>query len=355
MTAVTAVVPTHNGGDRLLRTVEALRQQTLRLADIIVVDDASSDGTRARLAEQFPDVQLLRQEVNAGPSVARNTGLRQAATDLVLLVDHDIRLEADCVERLASAMEEWPALAACPRIRLHPEHDIVQADGGEPHFIGTLSLRNGFRRASELPPADTGVVGAVPSGCLLVQRKPLLEAGGFDEAIFFYFEDLELSLRLRALGHRFIVVPAAQAYHDRGAGLPGLGFRGQGSYPARRLALMLRHRLFLILIHYRARTLLVLAPALLAYELACVALALTRGLGIEWVRAWIWEARNAAALLERRSRMQRARVRADREILVGGPLPLAPGVVRSRVARVAVECLSVGLNLYWRAARRLIG
>ena len=53
--------------------------------------------------------------------------------------------------------------------------------------------------------------------------------------------------------------------------------------------------------------------------------------------------------------MQRGRVCADREILVGGPLPLAPGVVRSRAAHAAVRCLGSGLNAYWRITRRLIG
>jgi GT2 family glycosyltransferase len=355
MTAVTAVVPSHNGGDRLLRTIEGLEQQSLRLAEIIVVDDASDDGSSARIVERFPQVQVHRLDGNRGPSAARNAGLKRAATDLVLLVDHDIRPETDCVEQLTRALSEWQAVAACPRIRLDPEREIVQADGAEPHFVGTLLLRNGFRRERELPKADTGVVGAMPSGCMLVRRQLILAAGGFDEAIFFYFEDLELSLRLRALGHRLIVVPSAQAYHDRGVGLPELAFRGQGGYPALRLALTLRHRLFLMLVHYHARTLVVLAPALLMYELASVVLALSRGLGREWALAWAWQVSHARTLLERRRRMQRDRVLPDRAILVGGPLPLAPGVVRSPVATRAVRCLSLGLNAYWSVARHLIG
>jgi GT2 family glycosyltransferase len=352
---ITAVIPSYNGGERLLRTIEALEQQTLPLAEVIVVDDGSNDGSVACVAERFPDVGVLRLAANAGPSVARNAGLRRAATDLVLLVDHDIYLEPDCLERLAGAHRRWEAIAACPRIRLHPERDVVQADGAEPHFVGTLALRNGFRRVGDRPPSDTAFVGAVPSGCLLVQRAPVLEAGGFDPLIFFYFEDLELSVRLRALGHRFVVVPSAEAYHDRGAGTVGLAFRGQGSYPARRLHLTLRHRLLILLVHYRARTLLVLGPALLLYELASLALALARRLGGEWLRAWVWQFQHASEILERRQRIQRARVCPDHEILVGGPLPLAPGVVRSRVVRTVVDGLSRGLDAYWRVARHLIG
>src|SRR5262249_61093404 len=100
MTAITAVIPTRNGGERLLRAVEALAQQTLSLAEIVVVDDASDDGSAAQLHERFPHVSLLQLEANAGPSAARNAGLRYARTDLVLLVDDDIYLAPECVERL---------------------------------------------------------------------------------------------------------------------------------------------------------------------------------------------------------------------------------------------------------------
>src|SRR5262249_31305829 len=170
MTAITAVIPTRNGGERLLRAVEALAQQTLSLAEIVVVDDASDDGSAAQLHERFPHVSLLQLEANAGPSAARNAGLRYARTDLVLLVDDDSHLARECVERLATAQREWGAAVACPRIWLYPERDIVQADGAEAHFVGTLALRNGFREKRELSSSQTSYIGAVPSGCLLVRR-----------------------------------------------------------------------------------------------------------------------------------------------------------------------------------------
>jgi GT2 family glycosyltransferase len=339
----------------LLHAVAALHDQTVPLAGIIVVDTASQDSSAARVVERFPAVTLLRLEANVGPAAARNAGLRLATTDLVLLVDHDIYLERDCVSHLLGAQRQWSAVAACPRIHLHPEREIVQADGAELHFVGTLALRNGFQRLSDTLSPDTVPVGAVPGGCLLVQRGPMLQAGGFDELIFFFFEDLELSVRLRALGHTLVAVPHAQAYHDRGTGSPTLAFRGQGTYPPERLHLTLRHRLLTILVHYRLRTLIVLAPALLLYELASLVLAVRLALAGEWARAWTWQVANSSAILERRRRAQRTRVRNDREILSGGPLPLAPGVVRGRGTRAMVRLLSSVLNAYWRVTRAWVG
>src|SRR5262249_33776073 len=131
MNEVSAVLPTHNGGDRLLRAVEALERQTVPLTEIIVVDDASEDESAARLIARFPRVSLLRLEANQGLSAARNAGLRRAKTELVLTVDHDIYLAPDCVARLARARAEQNAIAACPRIILCPEREVVQADGAE--------------------------------------------------------------------------------------------------------------------------------------------------------------------------------------------------------------------------------
>lgn len=353
--SVTAVVPCHNGGERLLRTIEALERQTLAPTRIIVVDDASDDGTGERVAARHPSVTVLRLPRNLGLSAARNAGLEEAATDLVLLVDHDIYLEPDCIELLADSLRTMEAVAACPRIRLHPEREIVQAEGAEPHFVGTLRLRHGWKLASDVPASAPTEVSAVPGGCLLVERTRLLAAGGFDELITFYFEDLELSVRLRGLGHRLVAVPAAEAFHDRGAGAPGLSFRGRGTYPARRLQLTLRHRLFVVLVHYRARTLVLLAPALAVYELASLAMAVRLGHAGEWLRAWGWQLGHAGELRQRRRRAQRGRTVPDRQILVGGTLPLAPGVVRSSAAAALVELLSGAFDVYWRLVRRFVG
>ena len=190
---------------------------------------------------------------------------------------------------------------------------------------------------------------------MLLNRTEVLAAGGFNEAFFFYFEDLEFSFRLRGLGYALFCEPAARVYHDRGEGTVGLSFRGQGAYPSRRVYLQTRHRLMTMLIHYRTRTLIVLAPALLGYELAQLGVVLLRGWVKAWARAWLSILGNAGHIRQQRRRSQAQRRVEDKDILVGGPLPLAPGFIRTRLASVAVTILSAALNSYWRLARRWIG
>jgi GT2 family glycosyltransferase len=190
---------------------------------------------------------------------------------------------------------------------------------------------------------------------MLVNRKIVLAAGGFDEAYFFYFEDLEFSLRMRTLGYSIVCETKAIVHHDMGVGTPLLSFRANTPYPTRRAFFNIRHRLMTLLIHYRLRTLIVLSPVLMLYELAMFAIVIKRG----WLSIW-WEAvvsifKNKHHIFARRIFVSRNRRRFDRELLRGGELPFAYGFIQNRREQMAVRALSLILNLYWRMVKNSIG
>lgn len=351
---VAAVVVNHNGGERVVNTVRALLEQQTPLREVIVVDNASTDGSVDRIREAFDEVDVLDMGENAGLPAARNAGLRLTHADLVLLIDNDVYVSSDCIDRMIRAyLELGEPAVVCPRIILLPEEDVVQADGAAAHFVGTMMLRHAYRPVADLAD-ETSEVGGCIGACMLLDRQRVLDAGGFDEAYFFYFEDLEFSLRMRSLGHRFVCESAAVVYHDRGRGTPGLSFRGKGEYPLKRATLTLRHRLMTMLIHYRVSTLLLLSPALAVYEFASMVMAIAQGWGGAWLRAWAWQVRHWRRIATRRRQMQRDRKRGDRDLLMAGPLPLTPGLVQSPFALAAVNTLSTVLTLYWQGVRRLV-
>jgi hypothetical protein len=117
----------------------------------------------------------------------------------------------------------------------------------------------------------------------------------------------------------------------------------------------MRNRWLTILMHYRLYTLLLLLPVLALYELVIVVFALLRGWGMEWLQGWSWLIRNLPNILRRRRIAQRMRVRNDRDLLTGGPLPLAPGLIRAPALAAGVSALSAVLNAYWRVVRHVIG
>jgi GT2 family glycosyltransferase len=354
MASVSAVVVNFNGGERILKCLDALQRQTAPLQAIVVVDNHSTDGSLNQIRNRFPRVQVLELGENRGLPAARNAGLRLATAEMELLNTYDVYMTEDSLARLVEVYERSGPTVVCPRVVLYPETGVVHCDGAALHFVGTLLLRHGFQPLEDTP-AVASAVDACMGACLLVDRKRVLGAGGFDEALFFYFEDLEFSMRLRSLGHEIVCEPAAVVHHHRAEGTPGVAFRGQGVYPPRRAFLTMAARLRSMLIHYRMRTLLVLSPALALYELASLAACIRRGWGSQWLRAWGRQARTGPDIWARRSHALRLRTRNDSELLTGGPLPLAPGFVRSRVAEAAVSALTKVLNSYWRFVRGWVG
>lgn len=349
-----AMVVNFNGGEKLLRCVGALKEQSRRLREIVVVDNGSNDDSLERVRAEIPGVRIIELGANRGLPFARNVGMRELSTDLVLSVDSDIYLEPSCVAEMERAHAERQAAVVCPRILLWPDRTVVHCDGASVHFAGMLALRHAFRPVGELERSGAPV-GAVPGGCLLIDRERALAVGGFEDLFFFYYEDLEWSLKLRTRGHRLYCEPAAVAYHDRGEGTPGLSFRGRGSYPVRRAYLSMRNRWMTMLIHYRIRTMIVLLPALLAYEMGTFGIAIFRNWLGAWTRAWWWLLVHRRAVRDRRRLAQSARTVRDRDLLEGGPIPFTPGFVRSRIGKAVLVSLSAGLNLYWKMARRYIG
>jgi GT2 family glycosyltransferase len=347
---VTAVVINFNGGERVLKALASLLHQGPSLSGIVVVDNRSDDGSPQRIRERFPGVRLIELHENVGLSTARNIALRNLRSTLALLVDHDIYLEAGSLDRMMAAYAEYRPAIVCPRIRLVPERDVVQTDGAYLHFLGTLGLRNAYSRAAEVP-ARPGYVGAAIGACLLLDRERVLAAGAFDELYFFYFEDLEFSMRMRLRGERIWCEARAEVYHNARQNVTVLP--GSGPLSERRV-LTMRNRLLTIFIHYRLRT-ICLSPVLALYELASLVESARKGWLRSWLGAWSWQIRNRAVIAERRQRARRHRVLRDQDVLSGGVPPLAPGLVESRMDRILLALFSTVINGYWALVRRWIG
>lgn len=352
--SISALVVNHNSGDDILKCLRTLIQQNTPLESIVVVDNASSDGSPAEISKHFPHVNIIQLEENFGVSRARNIGLSEINSEFVIIVDDDVYLDSECLSYLHQAQKEYAAAVVCPRVLLYPEKHIVQCDGGSPHFVGTMKLRHAFKPVAEIG-EEAAEVQACIGACMLVDRKLALAGGRFDERIFFYFEDLEFAMRMRSLGHSIVCEPKALVYHDRGSGTPQLSFRGRGSYPKKRVYFNVRHRWFIILIHYKILTILVLSPILLAYEFATLTIVILRGWFNIWLKALKSVLSDRRYIADRRQFVQQNRKRQDRDILSGGELPIAQGFLSGKLERFSIDVLSWSMNSYWKLFRHWIG
>jgi GT2 family glycosyltransferase len=352
--SISALIVNHNGGQAVLTCLEALKNQSKPLEEIVVVDNASNDGSPEQIALKFPEVKIIWLHNNLGLSRAHNIGLHEITSDLVVIIDDDVYVDTQCVHRLYEAYIKYSAAIVCPRVLLYPDSQIVQCDGAIPHFVGTLKLRHAYQPFEILPTDAVEIYGCI-GACRLVDRKVILECGGFDDEYFLYFEDLEFSLRIRAFGYKIICEPKAIVYHNRGLGTPQLSFRGQGNYPSLRFHINIRQRLMTILIHYKIKTILVLFPSLFLYEIMSIFVAIQRGWIKTYLSAIISVGSAHSHIASRRQYLLQNRKLSDRELIAGGELPMAIGFLRTNREEKLVAVFSKMLNIYWEFAKNLIG
>ena len=350
-----------NGARYLPVTLTAVQAIRDRFTDVLLVDNGSTDYAVEDAERAFPDLTVIRLGENRGPGTARNEGLRRARSDRILFIDNDVVLHPDCPHELGAALDRNPdAVMAMARVLFADDPETVQFDGAGSHFIGLMTLRHASTRLEPLRDAEArrgvGVdpeSGSLVSACFMTDRgrwglEPL-----FDEELFLYLEDHEAGLRARLLGHGVISAPAALCYH--GPGTPGISIRETGRHTSLRVQQTILNRWQLVLKLYSLRSLLLLAPALLLFEIFQLLGALRKG----WLREWSAAAREATrrlpSLARRRRSFQARRRLSDGAVLEGGPIPFNPATHATRLERRARSVLDAMAAANWRLVRRALG
>ena len=349
---VTLCIVNYNGERYLPRTLDAARRSALAFDEIVLVDDASPDRSVALVRECWPDVTVVRQETNGGPGAARNAGYRAARNDLILFIDNDVALTPECAGRLRDALQQRPdAAVAMPRVLYADRPEVIQYEGADCHYLGLMALRHQDEPAASAPDVVSDTRSVVTCA-FLMDRARWGPATPFDPSFIFNYEDHDFGVRTRVMGHAVLAVPAATVLH--GGGTEGLSFREGRERSPIRVYCLIRNRWRILLQSFEVRTLVLIAPALAAYEAVQLAGAVKKGwLGI-WLRAAGWIVGHPGTIVRRRREVQRARRAADRTLLVGGPLPFTPGLAAGGAERAIRRALDRCVIGYWRLVRRAL-
>lgn len=191
-TTLSLVVLSHNRKDALLATLAALATDgETSKAELIVVDNASTDGSVETVRERFPGARVVALDTNIGVG-AFNRGVAEASGDVVLVLDDDAIPEPGAVARAMQMLRDRPEAWA---VTLHPRHP---SDG-----------RSEWPFAEQSPSDDWPVMGCAN----LVRRWAWARAGGYEPAFFLYRNDTDLALKIRALGGRVLFDPALVVRH----------------------------------------------------------------------------------------------------------------------------------------------
>jgi GT2 family glycosyltransferase len=233
---VALVIPNHNGARWLPGLLESVAAQTVTPVEVLVVDDGSTDGS-AQLAAGYAGVRVLALEGNGGFARTANAGIGAVSAEAVALVNTDVVLAPDWLERAVAALEDDHGAAAVATKLVDLEDPTILYSAGDVlRRDGVSEQRGRFER-------DTGrydTPGEVFSACAaaaLYRRTAVQTAGGFDERLGTYLEDVELGLRLRLAGWRCRWEPRAAARHAGGGSSAALQ-HGPGAWVERNTLLV---------------------------------------------------------------------------------------------------------------------
>lgn len=335
--AISVVVVTHNSAADVRGTLEALLPQLRPDDEVIVVDNASTDGTAAAVREAAPDAQVVSSGGNLGFAGGVNVGVDEATRPLVFLLNPDAEVLPGCVDALRSTAGTQPGWGAWQALVVLPDGRI-NTSGGRIHPLGFGWAGNWGEPATAAPEAPEEV-GFASGAAMCLRRTAWEDVGGFDPSYFMYGEDLDVSLRLALRGWGVGIAPAATVSHD-------YEFE-RGDWKWFHLE---RNRLVTVLVTYPAPLLGVLAPALLAFEVAVLALALRGGWARAKVRSWRSAAQHLPEIRERRRQVQERAVLGP-EAFAARLTPRLDGAYFAALSRQ--RWLTVLLERSWVVAVRI--
>lgn len=230
MCELSVILVNWNAGAKLLSTLDALYQALAALpeSEVILVDNASTDGSAQAAAQKFPTLTAICNSANLGFGAANNLGFAQAQGHYILLVNSDLQMTSTALQSMLAFMETHPRAGMCgPR--------VLESDGAtispwcarrDPHpwdvFCEYAFLMRLFPNQrlfaryvmGEWDHISNREVDALTGACLLVRREVIEQIGGFDEQFFMYGEDLDWCRRIRRIDWQVWYVASAEVYHE---------------------------------------------------------------------------------------------------------------------------------------------
>jgi GT2 family glycosyltransferase len=307
--------------------------------EVIVVDNGSMDGTPATARDAAPQATVVEAGENLGFAAGSNRGAAIGSGELLLFLNPDAVVGTGFRDAIELPLAERRGWAAWQGLVTADGGRTINSRGGDIHFTGIAWAGGAGERVGSGGRSE-GEPGFVSGACMAIPAAEFEEAGGFAEHFFLYHEDVDLSLRLRLAGGRLGVENEARADHDYEF--------AKGPQKWRRLE---RNRWATLIRTYPAALLALLAPALLATELALVPISIAGGWGAQKLASWMDVVRWLPRLRRERRTIQATR-RIEPAAFARGLTPdldstYLGGAGRSRLLRAA-------LRVYWSAVLALL-
>lgn len=224
------VIVNYNGKHLLEKNLHSVVENGYEDSDIVVVDNASVDGSIEYLKKEFPSVKIVEGRENLGFGRGNNLGVKEYPNyDAYLFLNNDISVPKGFLDNLVKELQKENVGAVGPKVlyskeKVGSEKRIINSAGIEvdDHYMAY----DRYDKEEDKPKYNVvEEVDALMGGAFLIKREVFEKVGGFNPNMFLYYEDIDLSLRIRDLGYKLYYVGTSEVYHDHMASSKSLGTR----------------------------------------------------------------------------------------------------------------------------------
>jgi GT2 family glycosyltransferase len=291
---ISVIIVNYNGKKFLSDCLSSIFRQTYTPLEVILVDNASNDGSVEYIYQNFPRVKMFILSTNLGFAGGTNTGIEKATGEYVLTLNNDTILTPDFIAELAKPMISNPTVGMCASKMIFPDGRvnstaicISRSGAAWDRGLGELD-RGQYDRSEE-------VFGAC-AGAALYRRSMLDEIGFFDADFFLFMEDVDLAFRAQLSGWKCVYVPTAKVFHVHG-GTAKTGSDTAVYYGNRNL-------LWYVVKNFPRRTLLFFLPWIIGRNIAVIPYYFFKKRGRTIVKAKVDSIRGLTAMIRKRQRIK---------------------------------------------------
>lgn len=215
---LTVIIPNYNGQSFLGECLDSLKNQDHSF-DVVIIDNASQDGSAAYIKENYPEFILIENHENHGFAAAVNQGIKASDSEYIFLLNNDVLLEAETIPNLLKCIKKDDKIFAVSS-KIIQYHDPTRMDdAGDEYTILGWTRRVGYGKSPDKYVLEREIFSACAAASIY-RRSILDEIGYFDENFFAYMEDVDISYRARIQGYTCLYCPKAVVYHV-GSGTSG--------------------------------------------------------------------------------------------------------------------------------------
>ena len=210
---VSCIVVTHNRKEHVLACLKSLYKSSYPRYEVIVVDNASGDGTVESVRSAFPDTKIVASKKNSGLAGGRNEGQKQAAGDYLVFLDSDVVVDAEFLKEMVSlAQSDKKTGVIVPKIYFWDEPHLIWYAGARVNLLTSMVRHVGTGQADRGQYDDVGKTTHGPTA-FFTTKDVIRRLGGHDEIFFMSYADTDFAFRAKAAGFSVLYNPRAKAWH----------------------------------------------------------------------------------------------------------------------------------------------